>query len=70
MDRTVNGVHIHTVKGEHLGFFFFNMEEKRVSVKLSARRDNVVALLVVMLEAWSGFPICLLCPGHIGCSSV
>lgn len=23
MDRTVNGVHIHTVKGEHLFFFFF-----------------------------------------------
>lgn len=29
MDRTVNGVHIHTVKGEHLGFFFFQHGGKK-----------------------------------------
>ena len=32
-----------------------------ISEDLSARKDNVLALLVMMLEALSGFAICPLC---------
>lgn len=55
MDGTMNGVHIHTVKGECLDFFQHG--EKKVSVKISARQDNVLALLVVMLVWLCHWPI-------------